>query len=251
MSAIIFLNSFLTGSSQTFAPPTITSANYLQWCEARHLVGLNDGDAVDTFTDVSGAGNNWTQSNGSFKPIYKASIANGKPILRFDGADDYMTLASDILSGKSSGEVFVVAKVDNDPPAASAQSGFWKMDGDGTNACHHPFTSGDIYEAWGRNARINIGNPTPSLAAFRLYNVVSAAASYTVYLDGAQLYTQASNTFSSFGATRYLGRSVSLFGDVYFDGDWAAIVIVDAALNSTDRGAIKTNLATTYGLTVV
>lgn len=236
--------------SVSFSLPSI-SANYLQWCEARLETGLSDGDAVATFTDQSGNANNWSQSSGSLKPIYKTSIVNGRAVLRFDGSDDYMTLASDIMSGKSAGEVFLVVKLAADP-TSSNKDGLWKMDGDGTNAVNFPYNGdGKLYEGWGSTTRKSTGvDPTPSLAAWRLYNVSSKASEFKIRLDGTEIYSTATNTFSSFGATRNLGRSVGLFGNTYLYGDIAAIVIVDAVLSGTDRDTVENYLATIYGLTV-
>ena len=234
-----------------FSLPSITGT-ILQWCEARLLTGLSDGDAVTTFTDQSGLGNHWSQSTSGSKPIFKTGGPNGHPVLRFDGTDDYLTLASDILSGETEGEVFLVVKIDNDP-GASGVDGLWKMDGDGTNACHYPFNgNGEIYEAWGSTARkATAVNPTPALTSFRLYNVSSKASEYKIRLDGTEIYTTATNTFSSMtGSHRNLGRSVGLFGNAYLDGDIAAIVIVDTVLSGTDRDTIEATLGSTYGLTI-
>lgn len=249
----ILVNPYTTGNTGAggFSLPSI-SANYLGWWEARLETGFSDGAAVGTITDQSGAGNNWTQSTAGFKPAYRTGIVNSQAVFTFDGTDDYVSLASDILSGETEAEIFIVLKIDNDP-GASLVDGLWKMDGDGTNACHYSFNSnGEIYEAWGSTARKTTGvNPTPALTSFRLYNVASKSAEYKIRLDGTEIYTTETNTFSSMtGSNRDLGRSLGLFGNPYFDGDIAAIVIVDAVLGSTDRDAIEAEFALAYALTI-
>lgn len=219
------------------------------WAAARLEVGLSDGDAVETWTDQSGLGNNLTQATAGNKPIYKTAILNGHPIIRFDGTDDHFTLAN-VLSGASAGEVFLVVKIDNDPPGNSNQSGLWNMDGDGTNICHFPWTNGNIYEAWGRTTRVDTGNPTPSLASWRLYNVSSAAGAFTTRIDGTQHYTTASSTFSSFSGTPYFGRSNAISGNAYLDGDVAELIIYNSVLSAGDRDDVESYLATLYGLTI-
>lgn len=249
----VLLNPFVSfpagGYSPVYTPPSISSASYMQWCEARHET-YSDNDPVSILHDQSGNGNHWTQATSGEQPIFKTGIVNSQAVIRFDGSDDSLTLALDILSGKSAGEVFIVVKVDNDPPGASAQSGLWNQDGDGTNACHYPFTDGTIYEAWGSTSRKTAVNPTPSLASWRLYNVASAASDFKIRLDGTQIYSTGTNTFASFSSPIRLGRSDSLFGNVYLDGDIALIAIVDAVLNSTDRDAIEAEIASIYGLTI-
>ena len=248
----IIINPYVFGGSGLpSVPPAITSANILQWCEMRLLTGLVDGDPITTFTDQCGNGNHWSQSTSGAKPIWKASIVNGHAVGRFDGTDDHFTLGSDILSGKSGGEVWVVVKIDTDPPASSAQSGLWKMDGDGTNAVHYPFTDGQLYEAFGSTARKATGvNPTPALTGWRLYNVSSKNSEFKIRLDGTEIFSTTTNTFASMGSTRTLGRSVSLFGNVHLDGDLAAICITDNVVNSTDRGIINDTFEAIYGLTI-
>lgn len=249
---VVTINPFLSGTAGPFVPPSI-SANYLQWVEARHETAYNDSDAAGTGTDVSGAGNHYSQSTAGSKPTFKTNRINGKPSYQFDGTDDFWELASDILSGETEGEIFIVLKLDAEP-TASGKDGLWKMDGDGTNACHYSFNSnGELYEAWGSTARKSTGvNPTPDLTQWRLYNVSSKASEYKIRLDGTEIYTTATNTFSSMGATRNLGRSVGLFGNAYFKGEIAAVVIVDAVLSSTDRDAIEAVFAdaAVYNLTI-
>ncbi len=75
---------------------------------ARHLTGraagasfhydsrwlsLSDGSGVQTFTDVSGT-NNATQATSTNQPTFKVNILNGNPVVRFDGTNDFMSLAT-------------------------------------------------------------------------------------------------------------------------------------------------------------
>ena len=61
--------------------------------DARRLTGLNDGDAVSTWADVSGNGWNATGTSTA-RPLYKTAIQGGQPVLRFDGSNDYMSISS-------------------------------------------------------------------------------------------------------------------------------------------------------------
>lgn len=232
-----------------FDPRYITSLK--QWVEARLETGFSDGDAVGTATDFSGNSNHLSQTTAGSKPTFKTNIVNGKPVYRFDGVDDHFTM-SNILSGASAGEVFIVVKINVDPPTDANKSGLWNLDGEGTNAVNFPYTDGNLYEAWGSTSRKNTGvNPSPSLTSFRIYNVKSAASDYKILLDNTQIYTTSTNTFSSFSSgTPYLGRSNGLFGDPYLNGDIAGILQFAAVLGSTDHDYVKDNLGSIYGITV-
>jgi lysophospholipase L1-like esterase len=58
------------------------------WLDAGAITGLNDGDAISTWIDSSGLGNNAAQSTPARKPTYKVNQKNGKPAVKFTGASN-------------------------------------------------------------------------------------------------------------------------------------------------------------------
>ena len=76
----------------SFEPTDIANCKF--WVDASHITGLNDGDTVTTWNDLSGQGNHITQATAGYKPIYKTNIINGKPAVRFDGTDDILSVTS-------------------------------------------------------------------------------------------------------------------------------------------------------------
>jgi hypothetical protein len=81
------LNFAGAGPSQT--PDQI--AGLKLWLKADSL-SLSDGDPVSTWADSSGNGNDATQGTAGLRPLYKTNIVGGKPVVRFDGTDDYLAL---------------------------------------------------------------------------------------------------------------------------------------------------------------
>ena len=69
-----------TATPPPFDPSTITGCKL--WLKADSLA-LSDGAAVSTWPDSSGLSNDATQATAGNKPIYKTSIVNGKPVVRF------------------------------------------------------------------------------------------------------------------------------------------------------------------------
>ncbi len=59
---------------------------------ARGMVGVSDGDFVGVWQDISGNGNNARQITDNARPIYVSDAINGKPIIRFDGSNDWLDL---------------------------------------------------------------------------------------------------------------------------------------------------------------
>lgn len=201
-----------------------------------------DADTVGGWVDKSGNGRNWTQATSASEPTYKTAIVNSLPVLRFDGSDDFFDGPN--ISALTAAEVFIVVKCDADPSSAN---GLWRLGNDASLNTHFPFSDGTLYDTCMTNARKNTGNPTPSLASWRLYNVVSTSSEWTNFIDGTQFYTTATNTVGGNTATR-LGRSQD--SGTYFDGDIAELIIYSAKLGTTDKDAVESYVATRYGLTI-
>lgn len=80
------------------SPWTPASIAGLQlWLDASQIVGLNDGDAVATWSDLSGNGNHATQATVSKRPTYQTNEQNGLPVVLGDGVDDFLECASTVF----------------------------------------------------------------------------------------------------------------------------------------------------------
>lgn len=228
-------------SFDVFAPNSLSGLH--MWLRRDGLSGLNDGDAIATWSDSSGNGNNATQATAGNKPTYKTNIVNGFPVVRFASSSaKYFSLPS--FSSLTQGEIFIVVKIVADPPPDDAHSGLWNMSTDTLNT-HYPW-GGDstIYDAWGTTARKTVGNPTPLLTSWRVYNVYSASASWAAQLDNATLATTGTNTVG-FPASPTLGKSLGAF---YLDGDVAEVVMYNAKLSTTNRTNVYNYLKSRFGL---
>jgi len=60
--------------------------------DTRFITGLSDTDPVSTWSDRSGNGNDATGSSTT-RPTYETNEQGGQPILRFDGSNDYLSIA--------------------------------------------------------------------------------------------------------------------------------------------------------------
>jgi hypothetical protein len=225
----------------TFSPNALAPVSWLRFDD----YGLADDAAISTATDLSGNGNDWDQGTSGHRAVYKTNVVNGRGVARFDGSDDH--LEGPDLSSLTAAEVFIVIKIDNDPPAAQAQTGLWDFSEAGDPNTHFPFNAdSQIYDSFGTTVRKTVGDPTPSLASWRLYNVVSVSGEWTARLDGTQLFTTGTNTVT-FIAAPQLG--VSRTGEA-LDGDLAEFVLFDRELSSAERASIHAYFAERYGLTI-
>jgi hypothetical protein len=219
------------------------SLNPVVWLKADAHTA-SDGDPVTTAENFGSLGD-FTQATSSVKPTYKTGIVNGKPVFRFDGVDDFLTGPD--MSALTAATVFIVVKIDTDPPGTSTASGLWRFGTAGGGVTHFPFIDGTIYDSFGSTVRKTTVNPTPALTSFHVYEVKTVSGEWTSRLDGTQIFTTATNTVG-FVANPMIGSSE---GTTHFlDGDCAELFICDSGLGTTDAGNMRSHLGTKYAITI-
>ncbi len=239
----MIINSYRYASGGgSFAPSDI--GTLYQWLKADSYSG-SDGDQVSTWED-SHTTNRDATGVGATKPVYKTNIVNSLPVIRFNGTTSYFTLGD--FSALTAVEVFIVIKLDADPPAANL-SGLWAISSSGETYpdTHYPYADGAIYEPFGSTTRKTVGNPTLSLSStFRVYNVWSASGDWAANLDGSNLYSSATNTVGV-NSNCTLGKSIT--GTSFLlDGDVAEFVLFSAKISGGDRTSMISYLSTKYNL---
>lgn len=221
-----------------------TIADLELWLKADSL-SLTDGDPISTWSDSSGNANHATSSGGN-RPIYKASGgANNQPYVEFDGNTQQFDLP-DFLTTFTEGHIFIVVKVDADPPAShnGPPVGAWSFVGG--NQSFYPLDSGVIWDNWASTTRKIVGDPTPSLTSWRLYEMLSKSANWTAWLDGTQIFTTGTNTVQ-FGTGPKIGVNSALSN---LAGDIEEIIFYSRDINSTEIQTVKDYIADKYALTL-
>ena len=97
------------GGAAAFSPTDI--AGLQLWLDASQIVGLNDGDSVATWSDLSGNANDFVQATGTSRPTYKTGIQNGLPAVQGDGVDDRLYCSTLVVSHPFT--LFAVVKQNN------------------------------------------------------------------------------------------------------------------------------------------
>lgn len=69
------------------------------WYDASQITGLSDGAEITSWPDLSGNSNHATNASSASGPTYKTSILNGKPVARFNGTSNYLTLGTNYTGG--------------------------------------------------------------------------------------------------------------------------------------------------------
>jgi hypothetical protein len=223
-----------------FAPSPVASANFLDtatpaplrvaglrlWVKADAGV-TGAGSSVSGWADQSGNGNNLVQPTAASQPQLVPGAANGLPVVRFDGAGDYMSFTTRLTTIRS---VFWVIR-----RSPSMTAGYRFLLGDPTNYhfCSDPttklwsssYTSASILNGETRlNGALVNGVTTDRPASLSLVSVVTTA-------------DVSAATFSK-------DRS----SDYSWWGDLAELVIYDRALSESERQSIEGYLAARYAL---
>jgi hypothetical protein len=218
------------GGGGTFAPTDISDLAI--WLEADNITGAVDGDAIGTWTDLSGNGRNATQTGATQKPLYKTGIINGKPVLRFDASNDALE-TSFFLSGSYS--IFIVERFTsnlgavrtlNSPSANSVLSG---QRSDGNSVYHNVSPVSSYYTAAPATVLLNLETGNPNFV-------------YTV--NGVDRTTYA-KTSEAWG-TITLGAS-GMYPEPA-NSDVAAVIIYNKMLTVSERTSIVNYLNTKYAI---
>lgn len=204
------------------------------------------GAGVSLWEDQSANGHNFAQATDADRPAYNLADSNfgGKATIDFDSSNTEFLSVAPTWIATGAAEFYVVIKINNDPPGASADTGCWRTRSTTVDA-HFPFTDGTIFDSVCSNSRHTVGNPTPDMStAARLYNVASQSGSYIARMDTTQLVNDGNSV--GFSGTFLLGASSSTR---YLDGQIAEVVMYESILSTTDREALETYFKNRYSLT--
>ncbi|MFP4191151.1 MAG: chitobiase/beta-hexosaminidase C-terminal domain-containing protein [Candidatus Hydrogenedentota bacterium] len=69
------------------------------WYDAGAEEGLDDGAAMEAWTDQSGQGNHVTQTNAGDRPVFREDVINGLPAVAFDGTSQQFSFPHESFSG--------------------------------------------------------------------------------------------------------------------------------------------------------
>ena len=107
-----------------------------------------------------------------------------------------------------------------------------------TDKTHYTWLDSQIYENFGSTTRKLVGNPTPLLTSWRVYNVSSKASLWQVRLDNQQIYTTATNTVGMDASALTLGFALAGVTEIYIGGYIAFFALYSRALTAYERNAL-------------
>lgn len=230
-----------------FAPTQISGC--VLWLPADRITGLSDGDAVSSWPDWSGEGNDATQTTTANKPTYQTAELAGRPVVRFDGTDDFLECA---LTHDWTGEPWsVFAVADAGSPGQRYRGIVGCRFGTGAASW---WSLGVITDSGGSFVLETTGGPFLDFGfdaygeGFQLYGVITTSpASMVGYRNGVTVGTHTPGVNIG-DTTNDLRIGQWLETNQIWADDIAEIIIYDSALSTADRLRVERYLNRKYNL---
>jgi len=269
-------------SISSFATPSDISGLQL-WLDASDASTLYDATTGGSLVAADGSGARWedksgndrhaTQGTAGARPLRKASVQNGLSVLRFDGADDFLSVPNSTATFNflhhTQATVLIALKAGTtaDPNVIYdilTQQGTGGSTDTGIRLSYDDRASASLNNSFrhltykgvdGQLVVNNIANNYLTANAYALVSVVidnSALASERskIRLNSGSLQNgnSATASASSGNASNNLTLGRTPGGSDYLNGDICEIIIYDSALSDTDREAVEDYLMTKWGI---
>lgn len=231
---------FSGAGSTSVSPSDIAGA--WEWWEPSRETGYVNDDPMSTLAGqvAPGTGHDFTQA-GALRPTFKTNILNGLAVAQFDGSDFWENVDPSALTAA---HVFLVIKKTNGDTNLCFP---WRFGTSASiNAYPDPGSANKIFDGTCSTTRRDCGDPAPTLAAWRVVEVVSTSSEWTYLLDGTQLFTTGTNTVairSSCALGHWAGGGGGLVGQI------AGCYFFSAKL-TTDRATLITYINSRFGLSI-
>lgn len=218
----------------------------LKWADQHLRVHLDSdsgitkdgGDLVSNWADQGINGNDVVQATGTNQPLWVDAVINSRPVVRFDGVDNYLSRG---LAGSAFSKLTLIIVCR--PRDASATVGIFSWAaGLGDTA---PFiiiqrNSTDVRFYVNGGYQFTVAHATD---ATHLYVLTWDGATWTLYTDGGS-----GSTYSGGGS----GNSTSIIlGNGYAGYAFVEIpelMIYSRVLSTTERQTLETTLKSEYGI---
>lgn len=226
-----------------FQPSQITGLKL--WLETSTL-GLAEGAPIASWTDISGNNNHAVQTVEGKKPIFKANIKNGLPIIRFDGIDDILTTGIKVLADDLFTIFVVAANSINNPIRAIVAQHTGAADV-GRTVFVSTAVANTARLFFNNGASYNVDGTT--LIPLNTFSIMESRSnglgSSSVLINGLQEGNLEGQQWTPRDTFTTIGGFPSIPG---FGGDIAEILIYNTYLSTNDRQKIELYLSNKWGV---
>jgi hypothetical protein len=217
--------------------------------DAMAITNLSDGDPVAHWADLSGSGNHAIQNNTANQPSFGFE-PNGRPVIHFDGNDDYLELnwqgsGGSLEPDSNSMTVFIV--LNNKDIMGESQTIIGNMNESGDVWIHKSGSSNRVYAVVGGNSGtserlVYFGDKGVNHGFHILtwqYDDNVSSNRHRAYVNGEFIDGADGATTINLGATSIGYESSQGW---YWNGYIAEIRIYNYALSDADRRAVEQEL---------
>jgi probable HAF family extracellular repeat protein len=246
---------------------TIPWTNLSLWLRADSGITADGANLISLWGDLTLNAADATQTTSNYKPVWVTNIINGKPIVRFDGTNDQLTIAKRV--GTNDFTIFVVAstaighEIDTENDTIYSGGGFSGQRyllggqgyiGNGTDAQVglSVGTNGVSSYQYARNPQIADQFAPMAVSGWQFgggFSLLGAEYSQkqpSLYRNGALLRTGLTSSRSAVVTPEHIGSGTTSSGTFAFAGDLAEVLIFNQALSALDRAAVETYLNNRY-----
>ena len=238
-------NSFgATGTSAVInitATSLFTSNNLALWLRADAVTGVANSNGISSWSDLSGRGNNGTQTTSSNRPIWITNALNGYPVVRFNTTSNQWFDLPNFNSAATGAETFVVIRAATNMPGAIRS--LWHMGTADYNSVGYPNNSGNIVDDFGSSSLHAILNTSQPLNQFHVFEEAGQTGFWGAWINAVLIASTVDNGYG-YNTAQAIGRS----GNNFFDGDLAEVLVFSRPLTENERLTINRYLLGKYGL---
>lgn len=218
------------------------SAGATVYCDARRISGVSDGSTVETWSDVSGAGNNVTQATAGNRPTYKVAIIGGQPVMRFASASTnwYKNTGYSITSNAAT--VFCMGQSAATVTTSGRFVGFNNSGGydyDNTNGWATLYFDGSSTKigSYRNNVQVVISATLAKQTPYIMANMINGTA-MDLYIKSVK--TSGTTSATSMNSNRLIiGMNEPELGNSRLDGDIGLFSVFKSALSDSLRKRIE------------
>lgn len=228
---------------------------------ARTTPAVADGDVVGAWDDESGNANHATQGTTANKPLLKLAIQNGKPVVRFDGTDDSLSLSTGLgmlrnVAGASLFAVYSSSTVTDEVAINISVGTTAKAFRVGLFRNRTPRDHVVGVRRLDADAIVNVGGGTLSVGVISIDVGIIDYSNGDIYfykngnlLESNLTDLSAGNTSDTDSLAIDIGNITANAGND-LNGDIGEILVYNVALSNSDRQSVESYLSDKYGITL-